>query len=296
MPISLAKSSELTSNEIVSTGIQVETQLLVQHSESFWRFLVRSLREMTNIKFALASFVVNTLRRRYRRSILGFAWSLLNPLLTMCVMTLVFSMLFKQDPKTFGVYVFTGLLPWSFFSESVVAGSGSIAAAETFLKKVYIPKLFFPMVTVATEGANFGFSIVALLILAAFAGFLFKWTCIFVVPATALLFAFTYCCALFCAIATVYFRDFAHILRVGLSALFYTVPIVYPVNLVPENYRWFYTYHPLARFVELFRLSIFEGRVPSLDIWTAPLVVTAISFFMAFTLLKKTERDIIFRL
>ncbi|MCC7528983.1 MAG: ABC transporter permease, partial [Candidatus Melainabacteria bacterium] len=235
----------------------------IDATETFFHFLKRSLLEMTNIKFALASFVVNNLRRRYRRSVLGFAWSLLNPLLTMCVMTCVFSVLFQQSPRTFSVYIFTGLLPWTFFCESVVAGSGSIAGAESFLKKVYIPKLFFPLVTVTTEAANFGFSIVALLILAAIAGFQYKWTCILVVPISALLFAFAYSCALFCSIATVYFRDFAHILRVGLGAVFYTIPIIYPIAMIPQDFRWFYAYHPFARFVELYRLSIYEGKVPT---------------------------------
>lgn len=266
------------------------------NSESFLHFLKRTLLEMTNIKFALASFVVNNLRRRYRRSVLGFAWSLLNPILTMCVMTAVFSMLFHQDPKTFGVYVFTGLLPWNFFCESVVNGSGAIAGAETFLKKVYIPKMFFPMVSVATDGANFLFSIAALLLLAAVVGFHFKWTVLLVVPITALLFVFSFSCALFCSITTVYFRDFAHILRVALGAMFYTVPIIYPTTMVPEQYRWFYNYNPFARFVELFRLTACEGKVPPLESWVAPVTVTVLAFFLAFHTLKKTERDIIFRL
>lgn len=299
MPTSVAEESKILDKgggAIADFAGRLDQQAPISANETFSHFLVRSLREMSNIKFALASFVVNNLRRRYRRSVLGFAWSLLNPILTMCVMTAVFSILFRQDPKTFGVYVFTGLLPWSFFCESVVLGSGSLAGAESFLKKVYIPKLFFPMVTVTTEAANFGFSIIALLILAAISGFQFKATSILIVPIAALLFTFTYCCALFFAIATVYFRDFAHILRVGLGAVFYTVPIVYPTSLVPEQYRWFYSYHPFARFVELFRLSLCEGKVPSLEVWAAPVCVTVLAFLLAFALLKKTERDIIFRL
>lgn len=299
MPVAPAAESlivDKSEGTLADFGGRLDQAPPVNASESFFAFLLRSVREMGNIKFALASFVVNNLRRRYRRSVLGFAWSLLNPLLTMCVMTTVFSMLFKQDPKSFGVYVFTGLLPWSFFCESVVAGSGSLAGAESYLKKVYIPKLFFPMVTVATEGANFGFSILALLILAAVAGFHFKLTCLLVIPITALLFAFTYCCALFCSITTVYFRDFAHLLRVGLGAVFYTVPIVYPVSMIPERFRWFYAYHPFARFVELYRITICEGQVPPFEVWAAPLTVTLIAFVLAFSVLKKTERDIIFRL
>lgn len=280
----------------VTPGLDVEQKSFSDTNETFLRFLRRSLWEIRNTKFALASFVVNNLRRRYRRSILGFAWSLLNPLLTMCVMTCVFSMLFQQNPKVFGVYVFTGLLPWTFFFDSVVAGSGSIVGAESFLKKVYMPKLFFPLVTVSTEAVNFGFSIVALMLLAAVAGCQFKAACLLVLPISALLFVFTCSCALYCAVATVYFRDFAHILRVGLGALFYTVPIVYPVAMIPDQYRWFYSYHPIARFVELYRLAVCEGQVPGLEVWIAPVCVTVFAFLCAFSLLKKTERDIIFRL
>ncbi len=266
------------------------------HSETLFAFVMRSFQEVKNVKFALASFVINNLRRRYRRSVLGFAWSLINPLLTMCVMTLVFSVIFKQDPKNFGVYVFTGLLPWSFFLDSVLTGSGSITGAESFLKKVYIPKMFFPLVTVSTEGANFLFSLVSLLSLSTFIGAQIHATALLVVPIMALLFVFTFSVALFFAVATVYFRDLGHILRVFLGALFYTVPIVYPMSMVPEKFRILYEYNPLSRFVELFRLSVCAGQVPGFDVWVVPIVSTLVCAFAAVCLLKKTERDLIFRL
>lgn len=275
---------------------RLERNISGTSGESFFSFAKRTLLELTNIKFALASFVVNNLRRRYRRSVLGFAWSLLNPIMTMVVMTAVFAMLFHQDPRSFGVYVFTGLLPWSFFNDSVLAGSGSITGAESFLKKVYIPKLFFPLVTVSTEGANFAFSFIALVLLSTVLGSHLNWAIFMVVPIFALLFLFAFSCALFFSIATVYFRDLAHILRVGLGALFYTVPIVYPTTVVPQQYRFLYDYHPIARFAELFRISVCEGKVPGFDVWLAPLVATSLIFVIALYTLKKTERDIIFRL
>lgn len=265
-------------------------------SEGFIAFAQRSFRELFNIKFALASFVVNNLRRRYRRSVLGFAWSLINPLMTMGVMTLVFSIIFKQNPREFGVYVFTGLLPWSFFLDSVLIGSGSITAAESFLKKVYIPKLFFPMVTVSTEGANFVFSLLSLTLLSFCIGAPMHATALLVVPVFALLFAFAFSVGLFFAVATVYFRDLGHILRVSLGALFYTVPVVYPMSLVPQQFRFVYDYNPLSRFVELFRICICEGKVPGIDVWAVPIGATIACAIAALLVLKKTERDLIYRL
>lgn len=291
-----ASGQDAESEALSAIAGRLERTIQGSSGESFISFAKRTLLELTNIKFALASFVVNNLRRRYRRSVLGFAWSLLNPIMTMCVMTAVFSMLFHQDPRSFGVYVFTGLLPWSFFNDSVLAGSGSITGAESFLKKVYIPKLFFPLVTVSTEGANFAFSFVALVLLSTVLGTQLSWSIFLVVPIFALLFLFSFSCALFFSIATVYFRDLAHILRVGLGALFYTVPIVYPTTVVPERFQYLYAFHPISRFAELFRISVCEGKTPGLDVWIAPIVATVLVFVIALYTLKKTERDIIFRL
>lgn len=146
-----------------------------EQKESVFGYTCRSLAELRNIKFALASFVVNNLRRRYRRSVLGFAWSLLNPLLTMAVMTAVFSLLWHSNPRSFGVYVFTGLLPWTYITDSIMVGSQSLVQSEAFLKKVYIPKSFFPLVAVSTETANFAFSLASLVLLAMIVGVQMKW-------------------------------------------------------------------------------------------------------------------------
>ncbi len=296
LPANVNSVFETNENSLAQFAGRLEHSVKTPGKESFVAFAKRSLMELTNIKFALASFVVNNLRRRYRRSVLGFAWSLLNPLLMMCVMTFVFSMLFKQGPKEFGFYVFTGLLPWSFFCDSVLNGSGAITGAESFLKKVYIPKMFFPLVTVSTEGVNFVFSMASLLLLAAVCGVQVPWTIVCVVPAFALLFVFSLSLAIFFAIATVYFRDLAHILRVFFSALFYTVPVIYPMTLIPESFKPMYALNPMGRFIDLFRLSLVNGVVPPLDAWLVPVVTTAIAFCLALYTLKRTERDLIFRL
>ncbi len=123
---------------------RLEHTVKMPEGESFFGFARRSLLELTNIKFALASFVVNNLRRRYRRSVLGFAWSLLNPLLMMCVMTFVFSMLLSRVQKSSASMSSPGFCPGVSFCESVLNGSGAITGAESFLKKSIFRKCFFP--------------------------------------------------------------------------------------------------------------------------------------------------------
>jgi len=267
-----------------------------QGSESAFAYMLRSVAELKNIKFALASFVVNNLRRRYRRSVLGFAWSLLNPLMTMAVMTAVFSLLWHSNPKTFGVYIFTGLLPWTFITDAITTGSQSIVQSEAFLKKVYIPKSFFPLVAVSTETANFVFSLASLVLLACVVGVPIYWTILLTPLAVALLFLFTFSISLLLSIATVYFRDLTHIIKVGLSTMFYLVPIVYRLDMVPADYRKYFLLNPLYYFIDLFRQLICNGVVPDLVHWAIPAAVAIAAFALAFYTLVRTDKDLIYRL
>ncbi len=264
--------------------------------ESFMPFMIRTLGELRHVKFALASFVINNLRRRYQRSVLGFAWSLLNPLLMMIVLTTVFSLIFKRDPKTFGIFIFTGMLPWTFISESIAGGCSSITSAENFMKKVYIPKIFFPLVTVSTELINFGLSLLSMMVLALFLGLQLHWTILLLPAALFVTFLFTFGLTLALAVGTVYFRDIAHFVRVILSCFFYLIPIVYPLSAVPEKYAIFFQINPFTHFINIYRDIICYGTPPSMVEWLTTLALSAVTLFIGFFILKLKEKDIIFRL
>jgi ABC-type polysaccharide/polyol phosphate export permease len=265
-------------------------------SVSFPVYVFRTLNELRFIKFAFTSFVVNNLRRRYQRSFLGFAWTLLSPLLMMVVMTAVFSLLFHRDPKTYGIFVFSGMLAWQFMSECISSSCTSITLAEAFMKKVYIPKIFFPLVTVSTEFINFAFSLVAMLFLVLFVGYQLHPTLLLLPFAMAITFVFTFGVGLSAAVLTVYFRDFTHLVRVVLSCFFYLIPIVYPMSLVPEKYQLIFKLNPFTYFIHLFRQLIYDGQVPSLQDWLIPIVIAITTSLIGMTILMKKEKDIIFRL
>ena len=264
--------------------------------ESFFAFTLRTLGELRYVKFALASFVINNLRRRYQRSILGFAWSLLNPLLMMIVLTTVFSLIFKGDPKSFGIFIFTGMLPWTFISESIAGGCSSITSAENFMKKVYIPKIFFPLVAVSTELINFGLSLVSMIALALFLGLHLQWTILLLPAAMIVTFLFTFGITLALAVATVYFRDIAHLVRVILTCFFYLIPIIYPLSAVPKKYEIFFEINPFSHFITLYRDIIYYGTPPTAGEWLITLGLSCLALIIGFYILMKKEKDIIFRL
>src|SRR6516162_4175399 len=270
----IEQSFDSVSDLSTAAGAQLAGSGVNQAKPSFLSFTFRTLNELRFVKFALASFVINNLRRRYQRSFLGFAWSLLNPLMMMIVLTAVFSILFHRDPRTFSIYVFTGMLPWTFIADSVTQGSLSITHAEGFMKKVYIPKIFFPLVTISTEAINFGLSLISMMFLALFVGLQLHWTLLLLPAAVVLTYLYTFGIVLALAVATVYFRDLTHVVRVILQSFFYLIPIVYPLSAVPPKYSAFFLANPFSQFINLYRQIIFNGQWPGFEEWAIPVALT----------------------
>ncbi len=292
IPADLQSISTLT-NQIGEQNVEIKA---APAKESFVAFVARTLGELRFVKFALASFVVNNLRRRYQRSILGFAWSLLNPMLMMIVLTTVFSLIFNRNPKTYGIFIFTGMLPWTFISESIAGGCSSITSAENFMKKVYIPKIFFPLVAVSTELINFSLSLLSMIALALFLGLQLHSTILLLPAALVITFLFTFGISLGLAVATVYFRDIAHLVRVILACFFYLIPIIYPLSAVPKKYEIFFQINPFSHFITLFRDIIYYGTAPTAQEWLIPLALSGLTLMIGFYILMIKEKDIIFRL
>lgn len=291
---------ETMTAEPVKASAQTQSVMVIGtaygDSESFPRFVSRTFRELNAFRFALATNVVNVLSRRYRRSVLGFAWSLINPLLTMAVMTVVFAALFRRDLHEFAMFVFSGNLPWQFISAAIISGTMTIVNNESFLKKLYTPKAFFPLANVCVELFNFTFSLIALFVLGAVLGLSIKWTVVFLPLVVGITFVFLVGLSLIAAITTVYFRDINHIIAVLMSVIFYAMPILYPPDQVPKNLAIVFELNPFYHFIRLYRHVIYEGVIPGVSEWVIPIVIALSTLVLSLLLLKKTDKDIVFRL
>lgn len=296
---STATSSDNHSGADSLTGAAEPTRVVIPtgaKDEAFFKFLCKNTTELANLKYAIASFVVNNLRRRYHNSVVGFGWSLLNPLLTMGVMALVFSLVFDQDPKRFTVYLFGCMLPWSYIVESLVSGSTALTAHESFLKKLYLPKTFFPLVVVSVATCNFLLSMTSLLILGFAFGMQPSVSLLLLPLATAVLFAFNFAMALLLAVGTVYLRDLTHIVTVFLGVIFYTMPIIYPIDQMPQEYRGLFLCNPFYYFLCLFRALLYEARIPTLQEWSIPVAISFIALVCALYVLRRKDKDLVYRL
>lgn len=261
-------------------------------------FLSRNLRELIGFRHAIYNFVRSGLRARYRRSTIGFFWSLLNPLFTMVIMSVVFSTIFRNSLANFSIYIFSGLLPWTMVFNSMLNGAMSLILAEPYLKKIYIPKLIFPIVVVSIEVVNFLLSLISLFFLAVFLGARISWALLFL-PAALLLTAF-FLLGLVMAVSmvNVYFRDLFHIIQVIFAGLFYLTPIVYPLDFVSSNSLLYVAVrlNPFTYFVDLFHSIIYRSDFPSLEAWAICLTLTAVSMAFGALVFSAKDKDVIYRL
>lgn len=172
----------------------------------------------------------------------------------------------------------------------------SIINAESYLKKVYIPKIIFPLVTLGVEVSNFFFSLASLFVLAFFFGAKFGWSLLLLPLALLILSIFLFGIIMLLSILTVFFRDLSHILQIGLLGLFYLTPILYPTTLLSDKLLNLIKFNPFYYFITLFHVIVFETKFPSLFEWLVCLGLAVVSLIFGVVVFQKNEKDVIYRL
>lgn len=247
--------------------------------------MIAMVRELRAAPELLANLTRREVKGKYKRTVLGQLWSLVNPLAQMVIFTAVFSFVLRVpiptgDPSglhNFAVFLLCGLLPWGFFVNVINGGMGSLVANENLIKKVAFPRAALPLASAFSLSFSWSIEMVVLLVaLTALGAASLLWTPALLVV-MALLFAFAFGVSLLLSVANVYFRDTQHFVGILTQAWFYATPIVYPTSLVLEQSEkigtvlgpWtlydLYRLNPMERFVELFRSLLYDNRWPPLD-------------------------------
>lgn len=221
------------------------------------------LQELVASRELLRNLTTRELKVRYKRSSLGFFWTLLNPLLMMAVFTVVLGSLFGSDIPDFPIYFLTGYLPFAFFQASVMVASGSVVNNAGLITKVYFPRAVLPLSVVLSQLVHYMMSNAILLVALIVVGYNF-WPYLPVfVFGVALLCAFTSGLAMLIAAATTFLRDISEFLPVAFLLLFYATPVIYSIDQLPE-YRWLINLNPMTHYVNLLRSATYELRMPGL--------------------------------
>ena len=240
------------------------------------------------------ALALKELKVRYKRSVLGFLWALLNPALMMLVMTLVFSTIFQFAIKHYAIFLLSVLLPWTFFAQSTSYAVEAIVGNADLIRKVKVPKLVFPVAAVVSNVINLLLSLIPLAILVPAMRHPFYWTWLYLpVPMLALI-IFTLGATFFFATVNVYYRDFAHIIQVVLSAWFYVTPIIYSLELIPANRQWMFKLNPMLYVINGFRLAVYYGMLPKWTSIAASFVCAFAALFIGYALFRKYQDDFVF--
>jgi lipopolysaccharide transport system permease protein len=278
---------------------------------------MRYLKELLKSKELLANLTMREIRGKYKRTVFGQLWSLVNPLALMLIYTFVFSLIFRIQPdvgnpsglNNFALWLLCGLLPWTFFSTVLNLGVGSLVANVGLIQKVSFSRIVLPLSLVGSAGYNWlfemGVLIVALTIsVGLLGGIMLQWIPL-VIVAMVLLAVFAAGIALMLSIANVYFRDTQWFVTIVLQMWLYLSPVIYPSSMVstvsdeiggflgsPVTLDAVYYLNPMVHYLDLFRSLLYDNRWPDLATWLVCLGWAVGAFVLGLFVFRRNERNL----
>lgn len=217
----------------------------------------------TQYRYLLRQLVDRDFRVKYKSSSLGMIWSFLNPLLTMLVYLVVFSTLFKSDVENFPVYLMSGIVCFSYFSEATNLGMASIVGNSALITKVYMPKMIYPLSKVLSAAINFCISFIPLMIVMLLTGVTFHKSLLLLPVVVAFLILFCFGVSLILSTLNVFFRDTAFLWGVAITMLNFLTPIFYPESIIPAELITIFHMNPMYQIIYFMRTIILDGCSPT---------------------------------
>lgn len=251
------------------------------------------LKNFKRYSFLLEELVKKGIKLKYRRSYLGILWSLLEPLLTMIVLTLVFGKLLGKGNRDFPVYILSGRLLYSFFSSSTKACLSSIRKNASMIKKIYVPKYLYPMSSVLVNFIIFAISLPVLFVVSLVLGVMPTWHIFLALIPLILLLMLSYGVGMILATIGVFFRDMEYIWSVGLMLVMYTCAIFYyPDTLLKDSTGWLLKLNPLFCIIDCFRAAIYSSPMNMKHLLYAA-VFSLISLIFGLWIFKRNQDNFI---
>lgn len=249
------------------------------------KFEHRFIVNFSKYRYLLKELIKRDIKIKYRRSVLGIFWSFLNPLLTMVVLTIIFSAIFKQNIENFPVYFLAGKLVFDFYAQGSKAAMKSIIKNGAIIKKVYVPKYMYSLGVILSSFVTFLLSLVVLfgVMIATQANFTIY--ILYAIIPIFLLLMFTIGAGLLLATVTVFFRDIEHLYGVFATMLMYGSAIFYPVSIIPQNLQYLFYLNPVYGLISLCRDCFLYGQMLNMgtllyvSAWSIVLLILGIGLF-----------------
>ncbi len=256
----------------------------------------RAINNLKKYKFLLNQLISRDFKVKYKRSVLGILWSLLYPVLTMCVMAIVFSNVFKFSTPgvSYLVYLQTGLVMFNYFSEATNLSMSSVVANFSLINKVYIPKWIFPLSKCLFAGINFLLTLIPLYAVIILTGTELTWLHIFLPYAVICLFMFTLGVGLILSTVAVFLRDIYYIYGVVIMFMMYLTPIMYDIKMLDSWMIPILKLNPMYNFINFSRMIIIYRQMPSLDSWAACFISGFVILVFGVVLFKRKQNKFIY--
>jgi len=253
-----------------------------------------ALEELRGI-FQYRELIYQLVRRdivsRYKRSVLGIAWTLLQPLGMMIIISVVFSNLF-QTVKGYPAYVLSGLIAWTFFAQTTNAIITQIVWGGALLRQIYMPRTSFAVSAIGTGLVNLLLSVIPLFLIMFVTDLTFHWSILFLPVSILLLAAFSLGVGLIISTVAIHFPDVAEMYQIILTAWMYLTPIIYPETIIPEAYRfWFFNLNPMYHILKVFRMSLLDGVFPDAKTLIIAVTVSSLTLIIGWLFFSKRSDE-----
>ena len=254
------------------------------------------IRNFVKFQPLLSELVARDIKIKYRRSVLGVLWTLLNPLCMMIILSIVFSSIFKFDVENFPLYVLSGQVIFNFFNDSTTSSMSAIISSASLIKKVYVPKYLFVLSRVMSSFINLMASFTALLLVMVATRAELHWTVFLSVIPLAMVVLFSFGVGMFLAAITVRFRDVIHLYSVFTTGLLYLTPVIYPMAALPDVVKTIVMINPLTNYLLMFRDVMFNNTLPSVFSVLLGIAEAALALALVLYVFYKNQAEFILNL
>jgi len=256
----------------------------------------KQIKELLQYRDLLFNLTLTELKLRYRNSFLGFLWTILNPLFYLLILALVFSKIIKFQIPNYTIFLFAGLVSWNMIQQTVTIATASIVNNQALIRRVYVPKMVFPLSNVFSRYIDHAILTLILLVFMAIFKTPFTWSLLFVPVIGLMTFFFSLGLSLITTVAHIKIRDVQHIVAILFQILFYATPIIYPLDILPAKYQPLLLWNPFFYFVQCFRFPIYNSALPPLRLFLTALALTLAVFVFGVFLFSRKEKYFVYQL
>lgn len=254
--------------------------------------ILKNIKTILSYRELLLSLTLREIKVKYKQSVLGVLWAILQPLSMMIIFTIVFSKFVRipSDGIPYPIFSYSAILPWSFFVTSLSFASNSILNNAALVNKIYFPREIFPISAILAAFVDFLIASVIFLAMSLFYQITIKMTMIYLIPILLIQIALTLGIAFFTSAVNVRFRDIKYAVPLFMQLWMYASPIIYPISVVPERYRFIYSLNPMTGIIDSYRKVILEGDPPNFKYLGISIVVTLAIVFYSYRYFKEAEK------